>query len=139
MTFLDRFTAREIEASRITQVIAGRIREVIPSGEFIVEINDGLLSVIGVNNRTGNSYHARLLYVWLLPLPTKRRLRMVFEGQGRGLQGFLTRVRRAPWPKVGAQLNVSVTDRVVDVWWDSPHKDGPIVKLRTIPRGELGV
>jgi hypothetical protein len=132
-------TNRHQEATRIAEVLAERFGEVVPPAEFAVEINGSVVGVLGIGGLKGNSYRTQPIIIWLLPFSTRRRLRMLFESQGYGLQGFLTRVRDSPWPATGAQPYVTVTDDMIKMWWGGSDEDSAVVMMRPIFRRELGV
>src|SRR5580704_3529004 len=124
--------ARDDEASRLAVAISERLREVVPSAEFDVRIEGRTVGVVGVGKWRGNTWRTRPVAIWLLPLSATRRLRMIFESQGKELQEFLSRVRGQPWPSVDAESHVLVTDQAIHIWWGGADESDAVVRSQPI-------
>jgi len=127
------------EAERLTSAIGERLAEVLPDGEFRLNIDHTLISIDGLGARCGSGYSATPALFWYLPLTASRRLEVMFQSQTRELQRFLSTVRGAPWPGPGACPQVHVTSDEIRAWWGGASEADAIVRLRPIVRSELGL
>lgn len=136
---MGRLAARQAEAEAIASKMGELLREVLPSHAFQVVVDSGVVSVEGYGRFRGNRWHCRPAHVWLLPLSRHRRLEIIFGSQGKDLQGFVTRVKKAPWPAADARPGVLVTDDYIDIWWGGASPKESVISCRRLYRKELGV
>lgn len=138
MGLLDgRATLRNAEATRMAQVLAERLADVVPKRYAEVSAVGGLLSVVGVGRLRSSTLRMRLAYVWLLPLPVDTRLTLILTDYCTGLQEFLTKLQGSPWPGINADTHVDVSNGVAHVWWGSPNPKEAVASLRPISHDEF--
>jgi hypothetical protein len=129
-------SSRNAEAERIAEALGRRLVNIVPS-HVKVTVANGLISVVGVDQWRGNTFRARPAYVWLLPLPPTKRLRIFFESYGKDLQNFLSRMQGSRWPSDGATTHVSFIGDTINVWWGGPRLDDAAVQLLPISQRDI--
>jgi hypothetical protein len=132
--------SREPQAAEtLTNLLAERIREILPAGEFEVESHAGVLNICGIGCHAGTSVASSPPLLLALPDDIPEKLKKLFMNEGENVQEFLTDVLGEPWPARGAKPHVHVTQDTVQLWWGGPAENEAIVKLRSISREELGL
>jgi hypothetical protein len=132
---------RRGDPAAVTTAVAERFREILPADEFKVEVQDARLQVTahGFRRGAGSTMSGPGQVSLHLPMPTSLRLRVFFENEARGLQEFVSKVRRRPWPSDSAQPHVLVTDNEVHVWYGSSDESQAELRWRPFSWSELGL
>jgi hypothetical protein len=110
----------------IAECLGERLREVLPAEEYRVEVNGPILDVKGTrgNSATG------ILGLHLLERGTpEEKLTRVFESAGGSFRNMVA----------AGEPHVIVTDEAIDLWWGSAEPERASVRLRPIPRSQLGL
>jgi hypothetical protein len=111
----------------IAECLGERLREVLPQEEYRVEVNGPILDVKG---KSGSSATG-ILGLHLLEHGTpEEKLTRVFEAAGDCFGSMVA---------TGSRPHVRVTDEAVDLWWGAPEPEEASVRLRPIPRCQLGL
>jgi hypothetical protein len=126
-------------AEALTSLLAERIREILPAGEFEVEARTGILNIRGIGRYAGASTMSTPPLLLALPDEMPEKLEKLFMIEGENIQEFLSRVLGQPWPQPGANLHVYVDQSTVRLWWGGPSENGALVKFRPLSRKELGL
>lgn len=135
-----RYTAaRAPVADSITALLGERVAEVVPSESFDVRIQKKVIGLYGKGACAGNSLTLATAATWLMPLPTRRRLRLIFYGYPATVQEFISKAQGVPWPASGAVVKMDLTDDAVCVWWASGVDASVVLRMRPISRADLGV
>ena len=123
-------------AAAIASAIGERLREVLPSHGYVVEVNG---PVVDVSWGLASGSRA-LLGLQLLERGTpEEKLMRVFESAANGFSKVVADAYRDPgWGELKFEPHVRITDATVELWWvaDAPQMT---VRLRPIPRSELGL
>ena len=123
------------EAARLAAAVAERLTEVLDASEFTLSANDEVLTIRG----DGGSLVAMIGFPLRLPLPPDERLGLAFRMWARDIAEFVTEIRGKPWPAPRAERHVSVDADAVQVFWQVPGHEEPVLALRPFSRAELGV
>jgi hypothetical protein len=67
------------------------------------------------------------------------KLKKLFETEAASLQSSIARAHRDESPGSSFEPHVDVTPKDVYVWWGESTHDDASVRLRPIPRAELGL
>ncbi len=127
-------------AAQVVAPLAERWREVLPTGEFEVEVDGTRLMVHTVGNGGAvEVMSAGSLMELRLPLPMSLRLRVFFENQADVLQEFVSTTRGEAWPAPDAQPHARVSDDEVHVWYGTRDEASAALSWRPISRSELGL
>jgi hypothetical protein len=128
----------------IARSLGDRLREVLPSDEFTIEVRGPMLDVKSVR---GYSAAGMLL------LPQRGtpedKLAHALMGEASSLRGIITRASRqgseddpakeARLPAAFFDPHVAVTDSAIDIWWGGADAERALVRLRPIARSEIGL
>lgn len=123
-------------ATAIASAIGERLREILPSHGYVVEVKG---PIVDVNWGLASSSTA-LLGLHLLERGTpEEKLMRVFESAAHSFSNVVAEAHRGS--RAGGlefAPHVRVTDQTVELWWvaDDPQVT---VRLRPIPRSELGL
>jgi hypothetical protein len=112
-----------------------RIREVVP-GDVTVT-HDGK-ATFAVRAGRGSSVVTPMI-VLAIPGTGTQELRRAYRHHAEALQELLSDTRRSEWPGPGAITHVEVGPDEINVWWSSSTMPEATVRLRPIPRAELGI
>jgi hypothetical protein len=124
---------------RLASELGDRIREVLPAEEFEVTTKGSLIKIAGVGKKFGNVTGFVLGWLWLMPLPVDRRLRMVCDMVGDGVQRFMTNMQcGATWPAPGAKAYFKVTDDKLLLWWGDSEANA-MAALRPVLRKAIDI
>jgi len=123
--------------AKLMEVWSQRVSEVLPDGEFEVELYKGALRVRGVGPRSGAGRISVFPPVLQLPLPASQRLKLFFVDECDALQRFVTNARGEPWPGPHANLHVQVDSKAVNIWWSNNDDKITILKMRPLLRKEI--
>ena len=102
--------------------LAARYREILPEGEFEVEVReDGpqVRALPAAGALAGSTSSGFPFVVALLPLPRTLRLRLLFENDAKALMDFVSSVKERAWPFEDATIVVDVTEQQVAVAYQS--------------------
>lgn len=119
--------------------MAERIEEILPKGEFEVTTDGKVVNIIGIGEFRGKSNLLMPAFILRAPLSTLERLELTFKSLGERLQGFLTKAHGEPWPAVGAEPHISITDEMIMLWWGGRDEADAVVRLRPIARQDIGI
>jgi hypothetical protein len=129
-----------VSPSPIAGVLAERLLEVLPRGEFVVRVTDGLVSIDGAGRRQGSGLSfCPDLSLQSAPTGSTEALIVLFEAYARSLQRFLSSVRGKPWPTPFAKPHVEVAADLLYVWWGKPDRSRAVAQLSPMSLVELGV
>jgi hypothetical protein len=138
LVFAAALSADQRSAEALTNLLAGRLEEILPADDFEVEARLGVLNIRGVGRFQGSSTVSTPALVLAISEGSwEERLGAVFMTEGENLQDFLTHVYGEPWPARDATPHVCVTAEDIRLWWGGPTEDDASMKLRPISRQEL--
>jgi hypothetical protein len=119
----------------IAQSLGERLREVLPEG-YAVEVNGPALDV----KRTRGGSAAGMWGMLLLERGTRvEKLTRVYADAAESLRHLVTAPHRERFPRSGSDPHVAVSDTAIEVWWGADDPADAAVRLRPIPRSEIGV
>ena len=118
--------------------IAERLREILPSDEFEVEVDGATVRVRSLG-WPGAVLTGLAIVPLRLPLPISLRLRLFFENEADALQDFVSTVQGETWPAPGAKPHARVTDELVNVWYGTGNEASAVLRWRPFTRSELGL
>jgi hypothetical protein len=128
----------------IARSLGDRLREVLPSDEFTIEVRGPVLDVKSVRG-----YSATGMLLLAERGAPEEKLARVFMEEASSLRAIITRASRqgsADDPAKEARLpaaffdpHVAVTDSAIDIWWGGADAEQALVRLRPIARSEIGL
>jgi hypothetical protein len=128
-------------AEGLPRAVADRFREIVPPGEFEVDV-DGehvVVRAIPPARGAGSVMHGLARLELKLPLPASLRLRLFFEAEARSLQEFVSKTSRRNWPAPNATPHVRVDPDWVHVWYGPADEEHAVLRWRPFDRTELGL
>jgi hypothetical protein len=130
----------------IAKSLGDRLVEVLPSEDYTVEVKGPLLDVKGARGDSLAGIPGALLLERGTP---EQKLTRVFTEAAESLREMIaaahrqspgdTAMSRARLPGVFFDAHVVVTDATIEVWWGGANPDDALVRLRPIPRSEIGL
>jgi hypothetical protein len=130
----------------IAKALGDRLAEVLPPDEYIVEVNGPGLSVRDMRGSSSSGLPGMQL---LERGTSEEKLTRVFMEEATSLRNMIIGARRQGPPEDpvhGARLpgaffdpHVEVTDTAIEIWWGGADPDRALVRLRSIPRAEIGL
>jgi hypothetical protein len=130
----------------IAKSLGDRLADVLPSDEYTVSVNGPMLDVKGAQGHGSAGMPGMLLLERGTPEDKLARAYMAAAESLRGIivgtqrQGpVATATSRARFPGAFFDPHVLVTDATIEVWWGGADPDGALVRLRPIPRSEIGL
>jgi hypothetical protein len=122
-------------ADAIAAALAERVREVLPADRYAVSAEGPVLDV----KTEGGGASALLALMLIERGPTDHKLQLVFDEAARMLSNMIQGAYRTRYPGNAFEPHARVTSEAVTVWWGASNVDDAPVRLRPIPRAELGV
>jgi hypothetical protein len=130
----------------IAQSLGDRLAELLPADEYTVSVKGPVLDVKGAR---GNSL-AGMPGMLLLERGTpEEKLTRVYAEWAESLREMIagahrqspaaTAISRARLPGAFFDPHILVTDETIDVWWGGADPEEALVRLRPIPRSEIGL
>jgi hypothetical protein len=115
-----------------------RVREILPADEFDVDARGTAFSIAP---RHGDGRWGVTTPIIMLSLPGSPREKLVrtYRMLAESIPEMICEVRGEQWPGQDPQTHVSVGSDQIDVWWESAADPDATVRLRPIPRAELGI
>jgi hypothetical protein len=128
----------------IARSLGDRLREVLPSDEFTIEVRGPVLDVKSVRG-----YSATGMLLLAERGTPEEQLAHVFMEEASSLRSIITRASRqgseadsandALLPATFFDPHVAITDSAIEVWWGGADAEQALVKLRPIARSEIGL
>lgn len=129
-----------LDEERLAGVIAQRISGLVRRRGFQVEVHGTVVAVRALGGRhRGSTLSLSSGLMLRLPLPTRFRVRAVFENHARDLQEFVGTVTGAPWPALGAAPHARVDATTVYVWYGEGNRAAAVLAWEPILRSEVGL
>jgi hypothetical protein len=121
----------------VAAALGVRLQEIFPRDDgWIVDVQGPVLTVRSA--RGGSS--TGMPGMSLLPRGSAdARLKRTFEAEAEALSNWVAVAHRNKAPGASFDPHVRVTSETVHVWWGGPTERDASVKLRPIPRAELGL
>jgi hypothetical protein len=126
-------------AEALISAWAPRIREVLPAGAT-VEYNGGVhysIRVTGASSGVSSSQTPMLEL--MLPGTAAQKLERAYRKQAETLQDVISKGLKVQWPAPGAKPHVEVGSEKIEIWWATPATPQATLRIRPIPRAELGI
>ncbi len=130
----------------IAKSLGDRLADVLPADEYTVSVNGAMLDVKGAPGHSSAGMPGMLL---LERGTSEEKLTRVFLEEATSLRSIImaahrqspaaTAMSRARFPEAFFDPHVLVTDATIEVWWGGEDPDGALVRLRPIPRSEIGL
>lgn len=106
--------------------------------EFEVRTKGTAVSLFGVGGLRGQSFGVAFGPIWLSRISREEKLEAVFDMTSKGLQKFLTKALRRPWPSKYAEPHVQITGDSVHMWWGGDDEATAALSMRPILCEEIG-
>jgi hypothetical protein len=130
----------------IAKSLGDRLAEVLPADEYTVSVEGPVLEVTGAPANSSVGVPGLLLLERGTP---EEKLTRVYAEWAESLGGMIaaahrqspaaTAMRRARFPGTFFDPHVLVSDETIDVWWGGADPEEALVRLRPIPRSEIGL
>jgi hypothetical protein len=120
----------------IAQSLGERLREVLPEDGYTVEVNG---PVLDVTRAQGGSFTGMLGVGLIEPGTPEEKLTRLYTDAARSLRHLVTKPYRERLPGSGSDPHVVVTDTAIELWWGAADPADALVRLRPIPRSEIGL
>jgi hypothetical protein len=142
------FTSRRYKGAptAIAKSLADRLAEVLPADEYTVSVNGPVLDVKGARGNSSAGVPGMLLLERGTP---EEKLTRTYASWAESLRGMIagahrqspaaTAMHRARFPAAFFDPHVLVTDETIGVWWGGADPEEALVRLRPIPRSEIGL
>jgi hypothetical protein len=119
----------------IAEALGSRLREILPAEGYRVEVNG---PVLDIKWGIASSWTGVLGMHLLEPGTEQEKLMRVFQSAAQGFRNVIVAAHNGARPQCQFEPHVSITDDAVHLWWGSPTVENAAVRLRPIPRSELG-
>lgn len=124
-------------SSAIAAALGTRLREILPEADgWTVDVEGPVLTV---RSGRGSSSTGMPGLTLMKPGSAESKLQHVFETEAEALTDWVAYAQQGNPPHSGFDPHVSVTTDAVHVWWGGPTEADAAVRLRPIPRSELGM
>lgn len=128
---------RHQECVRLAEIFRVRLTEMLEGEEFEIRTKGAAVSVFGVGSLRGQSFGIAFGPIWLSRMSRTQKFEAVFDMTSRGLQKFLTKTLRRPWPSKLAVPHIQVTDDAVHMWWGGEDEATATLRMRPILYEEI--
>jgi hypothetical protein len=117
------------QSNALTRILADRVSEILPEGEYSVDVQ-GLALKVQRTRAYGGGMTCSPALGFIAPGSDEAKLRRACELAAEALRDYIA---------AGGEPRVSVTADTIVIWWETASEPGKQVKLSPIRRSEIGM